>query len=308
MHFIAVLNRQSGAFRTMDIESFCLEACDVFAAQGHTIAFRLVEAGEVCQELQVAADEAPDVLMAGGGDGTISAAAGIAYQRGLVLAVLPAGTMNLFARMLQMPLSLGEALLAIASGEVQAVDVATANGRVFVHQFGVGIHTRLVRIRETLTYRSRIGKIWASCRAIVGVVLRPPRFTAEIRTPYGLERRDLSGINVFNNLAGEGHIPYADVLHRGLLGVYLTKPLRAFELARLAFGVFLGRWKTNPFVSEREVQQVTLRFPKRKRSAQAVVDGELVDLAGEVKLRSLPGALRVVAPRRLDVTEPSKVS
>jgi electron transport complex protein RnfE len=72
------------------------------------------------------------------------------HSNSIVLAILPAGTMNLFARAMKVPLVLEEALEAIADGEVGAVDIATANGRPFVHQFSVGIHARLVRIREKL--------------------------------------------------------------------------------------------------------------------------------------------------------------
>ena len=51
-------------------------------------------------------------------------------------------------------------------------------------------------------------------------------------------------------------------------------------------------------VSETEVTAVTLRFPKRKRSAQAVIDGELVKLEPSVELAIRPGALRVVLPKQ----------
>src|SRR5690606_30564472 len=131
---------------------------------------------------KAATTDGVDAILAGGGDGTISTAAGIAYETGMPLAVLPAGTMNLFARALKVPLDLNEALEALAGGRLGEVDVATANGRLFVHQFGVGIHARLVRIREGMTYSSRVGKIFASLRAIAAAVIRPPVFEVELHT------------------------------------------------------------------------------------------------------------------------------
>src|SRR5690606_39913243 len=59
---------------------------------------------------KAATTDGVDAILAGGGDGTISTAAGIAYETGMPLAVLPAGTMNLFARALKVPLVLDEAL------------------------------------------------------------------------------------------------------------------------------------------------------------------------------------------------------
>src|SRR5690606_177785 len=112
---------------------------------------------------------------------------------------LPAGTMNLFARSLQMPLDLEQALEAVATGEIRPADIATANGRPFVHQFSVGIHAKLVKLRETLTYRSRIGKMLASTRAFASAVANAPAFHADVVTRRGVERRATSGISVSNN-------------------------------------------------------------------------------------------------------------
>ena len=297
MHYIGVLNRDGGTFRTMDMEAFAAQAVSIFAEQGHRLDPRIVGGRELIDELNKAAtDPLADAVLAGGGDGTISAAAEICFRAGKPLAVLPAGTMNLFARSLKVPLALDAALKALAAGTTRNVDIATANGEAFVHQYSVGIHARLVRMREQLVYRSRWGKMVASVRAIVRAVRRPPVFWAEIRTARGLERRKATGITVTNNILGEGHYPHADDLDRGVLGVYVLKPLPPLALARLCVEVILGRWKGSPQVSEKEVSEVTLVFPRRKSSAQALIDGELSPLAALVELRIHPGALKVIAP------------
>jgi len=154
MRVIGVFNRDGGTFRTTDMEAFARRAMEIFAAHGQSLETRVVAGDELVDELRDAAGRA-DLLLAGGGDGTISAAAAAAYRKGIPLAVLPAGTMNLFARSLSVPLNLDDALDALAGGEVRSVDIATANGRPFIHQFSVGIHPKLVKLRETLSYRSR---------------------------------------------------------------------------------------------------------------------------------------------------------
>ncbi|KKC36558.1 hypothetical protein WH87_13940 [Devosia epidermidihirudinis] len=298
MRIIAVLNRDGGTLRTMDLDAFCEEAKAIFASHGHELECRVVSGKKVEATLRAATETAGvDAILAGGGDGTISTAAGIAFASGMPLGVLPAGTMNLFARALKIPLGLNEALQAIAAGDVGAVDIATANDRPFVHQFGVGIHARLVRIRESMTYRSRIGKMLASLKSIAAAALRPPEFDAELHTKSGVERRRVSGIAVSNNPLGDGHIPHADSLDRGLLGVYVAAPVTTPELLRLAFSVLRGSWRESPMVSENEVANVTLSFPKAKRGARAVVDGELIRLQRSVTLKVHPGALRVLLPK-----------
>jgi diacylglycerol kinase family enzyme len=307
MHFIGVFNKDGGTFRTTDMTAFIGIAERIFTEAGHSIECRPVAGRELIRELERAArDPKSDALLAGGGDGTISAAAAICFKQKMPLAVLPAGTMNLFARSLHVPLNLEQALKAIAEGEVGRVDIATANGRPFVHQWSVGLHPRLVRIREGLAYRSRIGKMLASLRAVGGAISRPLIFDIEVRTTTGIENRRATAISVSNNVMGEGHMPYAEHVDRGVLGVYVVRPMPMPELLGLGVSLMLGKWKQHPQVSEREVAEVVLNFPRLKASAKAVIDGELVDLERRVELKVHKGALQVVVPRvATEATKPA---
>lgn len=298
MHVVAILNRDGGTLRTMDLTAFCATMREVFERHGHVIDCEVVSGAKVAKRLRAAATtRGVDAVLAGGGDGTISTAAAIAFETGTPLAVLPVGTMNLFARALKVPLGLDEALEALAAGEIGAVDIATANDRPFVHQFGVGIHARLVRIREGMTYSSRVGKMFASLRAIGAAALNPPEFQAELHTRQGVEKLRVSGIAVSNNPLGDGHIPHADRLDGEVLGIYVAAPVSTSALIRLAVDVLRGTWRASPMVSEKEVAELTLYFPKHKRGARAVIDGELIKLDRSVVLKVHPGALRVILPK-----------
>jgi len=296
MRVIGVFNRDGGTFRTMDVAAFAQKAGTAFAAAGHDFEARVVEGRELIAQLRRAASEA-DLLLAGGGDGTISAAAAAAHAKGVVLATLPAGTMNLFARSLGIPMGLDAALEALAAGIERRVDIAVANGRPFIHQFSVGLHPKLVRLREALTYRSRFGKMVASVRAAGGVLFNPPLFQAEIITPGSLERRRVAGISVSNNPLDEGHLPMADRLDRAVLGIYLMKPMTFGAMLRLAFGLVRGKFRSLPEIIDKEAPEVTLRFPRWTSRARAVIDGELIPLEPRIEMKVLPGALRVMVPR-----------
>lgn len=295
MRVIGVFNRDGGTFKTTDMDAFAERAVEIFAAHGHELEPRIVEGNELIEALKAAAAEA-ELLLAGGGDGTISAAAGIAYEKRVPLGVLPAGTMNLFARSLQIPLNLEQALEAVADGEIRPADIATANGRPFIHQFSVGIHAKLVKLRETLAYSSRLGKMAASARAFTSAVANAPSFHADVVTKRGVERHATSGISVSNNPL-EGPLPHAPSLDAGVLGIYVIAPLTPAIVARLCWATLRGQWKALPEISDREAKEITLRFPARKRGAVAVIDGELVKLSETVALKIHPGALQVVMPK-----------
>ena len=87
-------------------------------------------------------------IIAGGGDGTISSVAGVLAGTGRILGVLPLGTLNHFAKDLQIPLDIEGALNTIVASNIMQVDVGEVNGRFFLNNSSLGLYPRIVRERE----------------------------------------------------------------------------------------------------------------------------------------------------------------
>lgn len=296
MKITAVFNRDGGTFKTTDMELFSRRAHDIFAAEGHEFDAHIIDSNDVMAELEKVASTEPDhVLMAGGGDGTISAAAGIAWKNHVPLAVIPAGTMNLFARTLKIPQVLDQALQSLATGEIRQVDIATANGQPFVHQFSIGFQARMVRLRNEFDYGSRLGKIIASVRAFAKVALNPPRFRVQITIDGQTETRKVSAIAISNNPYGKGILPFAADADTGQLGVYIARRLTPRSFLRLAIGALRGQWNGID-LDEKLATEVHLHFPHLRSSARAVVDGELIPLEKDVTIKLYAGELQVLVP------------
>jgi diacylglycerol kinase family enzyme len=297
MRFKAMFNRDGGTFRTTDMNAYAKKAEQVFHDAGHEIECEVVDGKDIVSSLEKAAEERDvDALIAGGGDGTISAAAGIAWKTGHPLGVVPAGTMNLFARSLKLPLDIWAALDALAWGAVMEADIGTADGRPFVHQFSAGLHARMVRLRDGMVYSSRMGKLAANVRASVGVMLDPPQFEVVFDADGHSEHRRVSAINVSNNPFGNNSLMFSEELNSGHLGFYLTDPLRPAGAALLAFDVLRGRMRQNTAITEMRARAVDLHFPKLYRTANCVLDGELMPLGRDVAIRLHPGELKVIVP------------
>jgi len=89
------------------------------------------------------------LLVVGGGDGTISCAAGVladlpAPDRA-VLGVLPLGTANDFARSLEIPKGVEAASQVLATGKIVDIDLARANAAPFLNAASIGLSVRVTR-------------------------------------------------------------------------------------------------------------------------------------------------------------------
>jgi len=102
-----------------------------------------------------------------GGDGSINTAAGVALEHGCPLVVVPGGTLNHFARDLGLE-SVADAVRAVKSGQLVAVDVGVIDGRPFLNTASFGGYARLVELREK--WEGSIGKWPAFAVALIRVL------------------------------------------------------------------------------------------------------------------------------------------
>jgi diacylglycerol kinase (ATP) len=99
--------------------------------------------GELHDNLNAALGLRPDLLILGGGDGTLSEAARRLAYRDVALGILPLGTTNNFARTLAIPLTLPEAVAVLAAGKVADVDLGRAGDTVFANLVSVGLSAQV---------------------------------------------------------------------------------------------------------------------------------------------------------------------
>jgi diacylglycerol kinase family enzyme len=297
MKIHVILNADGGTLRTMDLDALKQTIESEFGLHGHQVETELPRGSDIGKAIERAASrEDLDVLVVGGGDGTVSSAAGKLIGKRAALGILPAGTMNLFARTLQIPLQLPQAIAALAEGRIVEVDIATVNGRPFVHQFAVGMHARMVRIRERLDYGSKVGKVLASWRAIFGAVRRLPIVELEVKLNGETKRLKTPALAISNNLYGEGHLPYADDPQGGELGIYICQTTDRLAVARLTLAILFGSWRKNPSLGVYTADRVVFDYQHRHRRDRAVRDGELEDIEVRSEVVLHKRALKVLVP------------
>jgi YegS/Rv2252/BmrU family lipid kinase len=116
-------------------------ARDAVAASGFEMAaaYAVDDPGALSQILREAVDRDPDLLVVGGGDGTVNEAVKYLAGRDVALGVLPLGTTNNFARSLGIPLHLSGAVEVLRGGKVADVDLGQVGEYLFANLAGIGI-------------------------------------------------------------------------------------------------------------------------------------------------------------------------
>jgi diacylglycerol kinase (ATP) len=144
---------------------------------------RVLSGAELAETLDRVIADGHDLVVVGGGDGTVSCAAGRVAGTGVMLGVLPLGTANDLARTLQIPDDLAQACTAIAEGKVVDIDLGRANGQPFLNVASVGLS---VGVTEALSPRLKrqLGPL-AYAIATVRAYVRHRPFQARLEFPEG---------------------------------------------------------------------------------------------------------------------------
>ena len=146
------------------------DACAALKAlRIHADAHAVDDPSRLPQVVQAALARRPDVLILGGGDGTISGLVDYLVERNVPLGLLPLGTANSFARSLGLPLDLDEAINIIAAGHRRRIDLGMINDDYFANFAAMGMSPL---IAETIPHGlkkwgGRIGyMLWAAVQAL----------------------------------------------------------------------------------------------------------------------------------------------
>jgi len=120
-----------------------------------------------------------DLVIVGGGDGTLNAAVDALVETQLPLGILPLGTANDLARTLAIPNSLAEACKIIAYGELRRIDLGWVNNKHFFNVASMGLSVKITQ-KLTKEMKRRWG-VFAYLATALQVIWESRPFSAEIR-------------------------------------------------------------------------------------------------------------------------------
>lgn len=248
------------------------------------------------REIDRVANEGPiDLIVAAGGDGTVSSVANALVGRDIPIGVVPLGTANVLARDLGIPVELDAAArLLVGPNRVRTIDALVVDGHHYFTQFGVGIDSIMIRDTKDKNKR-RFGRwayLWTAAKALAG--FQPRRFDLVIDGRQATHRA--SQIVVANTgMMGQPPFRWGPDIEPddGRANLCVVRASSLVDYLSLFWNVVTSRHRKNPrvrYLTASERIEIRTRAP-----LPAQADGEII---GETPIEILVAArvLRVVTP------------
>lgn len=237
-----------------------------------------------------------DLVIVGGGDGTLNAAIDGLVKTGLPLGILPLGTANDLARTLNLPLSLPEACQVISQGNKQYIDLGWVNGKHFFNVASLGLSVNITR-KLTREAKRRWG-VFAYLITATKAILKASPFVAEIR--FGDQCKQ---VKTFQIAVGNGRyygggmkILHDATIDDQRLDLYSLEIKRWWQFFTVMLAIRTGRHR--PELGTRTLSGSEFEiFTSKPQTINT--DGELT-VSTPAHFRVIPKAIAVFAPRRSD--------
>jgi YegS/Rv2252/BmrU family lipid kinase len=263
---------------------------------GVDVEMELLSGGDCAVRCRALAERGEPLVIVGGGDGTVSAAASAIAGTETLLGILPLGTLNHFARDLGLPTDLDEAAKLIATRTERRVDVAEMNERIFINNSAIGLYPLLVVDRDT--QRKRLGRpkavamIIASVRTLVR--FGHQRLTLTVNDRQGQVDTPLLFVGN-NDYRTDFPAPGQRAsLEDGRLCVLVMRKKTRRGFIGASVRALFGRSRPDDMVRLDGVDR--LRVSSGRSYLPVSLDGEVVRAAPPLDYRIRKKALRVIAP------------
>lgn len=241
-----------------------------------------------------------DVVVAAGGDGTVRVVASELARTGVSLGILPAGTGNLLARNLGLPLQMEPALEVVLRGQDRAIDLVSMTGdgmeepAHFAVMGGLGLDAAIMQGAPD-DLKKRMG--WPAY-VVSGVRhMRDPAIRVEITVDDAAPVKHRARTVVIGNVGTlTGGIPLLPdaAPDDGLLDVVVVAPPRLLGWFGVVFRVLTRRRRVDERLNRLTGRRVVV---KADHETPRQLDGDACGVGREVRAEVQPGVLLVRVPR-----------
>lgn len=291
-----LLNRGGGAVQTNP--NVGEDVAEALRAAGLDPDVELLAGDDCAERCRAIAQRGDELLVVGGGDGTISSAASALAGTKTLLGIMPLGTLNHFARDLGIPDKLDEAAKLIASKTMREVDLGQMNDRTFINNSAIGLYPLMVLDRDLQRKRlgrsKRLAMIVASFRMLAR--FGQQRLTLTVNDEKARVETPLLFVGNNGYRLDLGAPGQRESLDDGGLSVYVMRKNTRRGFLAASIRALFNRERNDDMVRLEHVER--LRVASHRPVLAVSLDGEVVGEAPPLDYRIRKKALRVIAPRR----------
>ena len=239
------------------------------------------------------------VVVAAGGDGTLNAVAQRLMHTNIPMGILPLGTFNYVARVLNIPLDLIQAAKVIATGQNRQVHVAQLNEHIYLNNASLGLYPLFIQKREF--YNQKFGRfplhaytsgldVLIRDRKELKLEIEVDHHIYPVKTPlifFGNNQLQLADLNL--KIA-------KDAAQGKVAGVVVAKSDKR-TLFKLLWQLIRGNIEKAPDVYSFAAEQVTIHTKRNKITV--AIDGEIVEMKPPLQISVKQNALNIRVPHDL---------
>ncbi|MGE8652735.1 MAG: diacylglycerol/lipid kinase family protein [Acinetobacter gandensis] len=236
------------------------------------------------------------VVVAAGGDGTLNAVAQRLMHTNIPMGILPLGTFNYVARVLNIPLDLIQAANIIATGQNREVHVAQLNDHIYLNNASLGLYPLFIQKREF--YNQKFGRfplhaytsgldVLIRDRKELKLEIEVDHHIYPVKTPlifFGNNQLQLADLNL--KIA-------KDAAQGKVAGVVVAKSDKR-TLFKLLWQLMRGNIEKAPDVYSFAAEQVTIHTKRNKITV--AIDGEIVEMKPPLQISVKKNALKIRVP------------
>lgn len=245
------------------------------------------------ERVERALEQGANLVFVWGGDGMVQRSIDVLAGSGATLAIVPAGTANLFAGSLGIPSDIGEAVDIGLHGTTRTLDVGKVNGERFAVMAGAGLDARMIRDADG-GLKDRLGRLAYVWTASKNIRTEPFKARIEVNDELWYDGKAscvllgnvgslFGGVEVFDDARPDD----------GLLEIGVSNADGIGQWARTVARTAVGVTARSPFVQVTKAKKIKVELD---RKVSYEVDGGDRSATKRLKAKVQAGALAVRVP------------
>jgi diacylglycerol kinase (ATP) len=230
------------------------------------------------------------IVVAAGGDGTISQIARYLIGTEIALGIIPAGSGNGYARSLGIPMDTEKAIQLINQGNVTKVDTGTLNGKSFVNVAGVGFDAHVAHAFQHSVRRGLMSYIQITLTEFGKY--KPVNYSISTEEGAFNESAFLISICLGKQYGNNAYIaPQAD-LHDGLFHATVIRNITLFKVPGIVWKLFLKSIRKSKNMEVFSSANIRI---ERNEPGAVHLDGDPLESGKVLEFKTIPHSLLVIA-------------